>query len=96
MLTAEGAPTSRFVMELELPIVSGIDNTPGVSGGEPCIVGSRIPVWILVQASKLGMDEADLLRAYPTLKSEDLANAQAYYRSHRAEIEQQIANNESA
>ena len=96
MLTAEGAPTSRFVMELELPKVSGIDSTPGVSGGEPCIVGSRIPVWVLVQASKLGMDETDLLRAYPTLKSKDLANARAYYQSHRAEIEQQIAENESA
>ena len=74
----------------------GIDHTPGVSGGEACIVRSRIPVWVLVQASKLGMDEADLLRAYPTLRAEDLANAWAYYRSNREEIEQQIADNESA
>ncbi|NKB71016.1 MAG: DUF433 domain-containing protein [Candidatus Latescibacteria bacterium] len=74
----------------------GIDSTPGVSGGEPCIVRSRIPVWVLVQARQLGTNEADLLHAYPTLRAEDLANAWAYHRSHRAEIERQIAANESA
>jgi uncharacterized protein (DUF433 family) len=37
-----------------------------------------------------------LLRAYPTLRAEDLANAWAYYRSHRDEIEQQIVENETA
>lgn len=74
----------------------GIDSTDGVSGGEPCIVRTRIPVWILVQAKKLGTGEADLLRAYPTLRAEDLASAWAYYRSHRQEIEQQIVENEAA
>jgi uncharacterized protein (DUF433 family) len=37
-----------------------------------------------------------LLQAYPTLKAEDLANAWSYYRSHESEIEQQIAENETA
>jgi uncharacterized protein (DUF433 family) len=74
----------------------GVDSTPGVSGGESCIVRTRIPVWVLVQARMLGTNEADLLRAYPTLRAEDLANAWAYYRSHREEIEQQIAENEAA
>ncbi len=41
----------------------GIVSTPGVSGGEPCIVRTRIPVWALVQARHLGIIEADLLRA---------------------------------
>jgi uncharacterized protein (DUF433 family) len=53
-------------------------------------------VWILVQARRLGTSEADLLHAYPTLRAEDLANAWAYYRSHREEIEQQIQINEAA
>jgi uncharacterized protein (DUF433 family) len=74
----------------------GIDSTPGVCGGEPCIVRSRIPVWVLVQARELGTSEADLLRCYPTLRAEDLANAWAYFRSHRQEIEQQIRENEAA
>ena len=74
----------------------GIDSIPGVCGGEPCIVRTRIPVWVLVHARELGTSEADLLSSYPTLRAEDLANAWAYYRSHRQEIEQQIHENESA
>ena len=32
----------------------GIESTPGVCGGEPCIVRTRIPVWVLVHAKQLG------------------------------------------
>jgi uncharacterized protein (DUF433 family) len=74
----------------------GIDVIPGVCGGAPCIVRTRIPVWVLVQAKRLGSTEADLLQCYPTLRAEDLANAWAYFRSHREEIEQQIRENEAA
>lgn len=68
----------------------GIESNPGVCGGEPCIVRTRIPVWLLEQARLLGTSEAALLQAYPTLRAEDLANAWAYVRSHRDEIERQI------
>jgi uncharacterized protein (DUF433 family) len=74
----------------------GIDSTPSVCGGEPCIIRTRIPVWVLEQARRLGATEADLLRCYPTLRAEDLANAWAYVRSHREEVEQQIRENEAA
>jgi len=74
----------------------GIESTPGVCGGEPCIVRTRIPVWLLEQARRLGMNESDLLKSYPTLKAEDLVNAWAYVRAHREEIDQQIRENEEA
>jgi len=74
----------------------GIESTPGISGGEPCIVRTRIPVWVLEQARRLGTTEADLLRAYPTLRAEDLVNAWAYARAHRSEIDQQTHENEAA
>jgi uncharacterized protein (DUF433 family) len=74
----------------------GIDTIPGVCGGVPCIVRTRIPIWVLVNAKMLGTSEADLLQCYPTLRAEDLANAWAYYRSHKQEIELQIRENESA
>ncbi len=74
----------------------GIECTAGISGGEPRIVRTRIPVWVLVQARKLGTIEAELLRCYPRLRSEDLANAWAYHRSHQADIERQIRENEAA
>jgi uncharacterized protein (DUF433 family) len=74
----------------------GIDSRPDVCGGEPCIVRTRIPVWLLEQARRLGTTERELLAAYPTLRAEDLVNAWAYARAHAAEIEAQIRENEAA
>jgi len=73
----------------------GIESGPDVCGGEPCIVRTRIPVWLLVQAKRLGTSEAELLRSYPTLRAEDLANAWAYARAHHEEIDSQIIANET-
>ncbi len=74
----------------------GIESMPDVCGGEPCIVRTRIPVWVLVQARRLGASEVELLASYPTLRAQDLCSAWAYYRAHPDEIEQQIRENESA
>jgi uncharacterized protein (DUF433 family) len=74
----------------------GIDSSPDVCGGDARIVRTRIPVWVLDRARQLGTSEADLLKAYPSLRAEDLANAWAYVRSHRAEIDRQIRENEEA
>ena len=73
----------------------GIESTPGVCGGEPCIVRTRIPVWLLEQARRLGTSEADLLRSYPTLRAEDLANAWSFVQAHRQGIDEQIRANEA-
>ena len=74
----------------------GIDTNPDICGGEPCIVRTRIPVWILEQARQLGTSEADLLQAYPALRAGDLANAWAYVRTHQTDIESQIQAHEAA
>jgi uncharacterized protein (DUF433 family) len=74
----------------------GIESRPNMCGGEPCIVRTHIPVWVLEQARRLGISEADILKSYPTLRAEDLTHAWAFVRSHRAEIETQILENESA
>jgi len=57
---------------------------------------TRIPVWLLEQARRLGASEQALLAAYPNLRAEDLVNAWAYARSHADEIESQIRENETA
>lgn len=75
--------------------MAGIVTNSRVNGGEPCIIGTRIPVWVLVQSRNLGMSEADILRSYPSLCADELENAWAYYQVHRAEIDQQIADNEA-
>ena len=74
----------------------GIEQTPGVSGGEPCLVRTRIPVWVVVQARKLGSSDAEILQAYPLLRAEDLTNAWTYYEARQVEIEQQITEHEMA
>ena len=74
----------------------GIEINPEVCGGEACLVRTRIPVWLLVQAKRLGASEAELLRCYPSLRAEDLTNAWAYERAHKDEIDSQISSNESA
>jgi uncharacterized protein (DUF433 family) len=72
----------------------GIEKTPGVCGGSARIVRTRIPVWTLEQYRRLGMNEAELLQAYPTLRAADLGNAWAYARARRAEIDEDIRQNE--
>ncbi len=96
MTRAEKAQVLQWVVRDLGDAFPGIESVPGVSGGEPCVVRTRIPVWVLVQARRLGTSEADLLRAYPTLRAEDLTNAWAFYRAHREEIDQQIRENEAA
>jgi len=96
MSRAEKAQILQWVVRDLGDAFPGIESISGVSGGEPCVVRTRIPVWVLVQARNLGTSEADLLKAYPTLRAEDLANSWAYYRAYRSEIDQQIQENEAA
>ncbi len=96
MSRAEKAQLLQWVARDLGDALPGIESIPGVCGGEPCIVRTRLPVWVLEQARRLGTSEADLLRCYPTLRAEDLTNAWAYVQSHRGEIEQQIHENEAA
>ena len=96
MTPAEKAQVLQWVARDLGDAFPGIDSNPKVCGGEPCVVRTRIPVWLLVRARDLSASEADLLLSYPTLRAEDLANAWAYARAHRAETEQQIRDNEKA
>ena len=95
MTRGEKAQVLQWVVRDLGEAFPGIESLPNVSGGEPCIVRTRIPVWVLVRAKQLGTTEAELLRSYPTLRAEDLANAWAYVRSHREEISRQIEENEA-
>jgi uncharacterized protein (DUF433 family) len=96
MTRAEKAQLLQWVVQDLGDAFPGVASTPGVCGGEPCIVPTRIPAWVLEQARRPGASEAELLQSYPTLRAEDLANAWAYARSHREEIDRQIQENEMA
>ena len=71
-----------------------ITKTPGVCGGHACFSGTRMPIWVLVNARRLGISEADLLLDYPTLTAVDLVNAWAYAEAYADEIEAAIRENE--
>src|SRR5437588_7339804 len=92
----EKAQILKWVVQEISGSFPGIDSRPDVCGGEPCIVRTRIPVWLLEQARRLGTSEQELLAAYPSLRAEDLVNAWAYARAHSTEIETQIKDNEAA
>lgn len=92
----EKAQILKWVVQQTGDAFPGINSRPDVCGGEPCIVRTRIPVWLLEQARRLGTTEQALLAAYPSLRAEDLVNAWAYARSHVAEIEAEIHENETA
>ncbi|WP_367874134.1 DUF433 domain-containing protein [Luteolibacter sp. Populi] len=72
----------------------GIDFRDGICGGVARIVRTRIPVWTLESARRQGMTDAGILAAFPTLNAEDLANAWQYARSHREEMDHEIAAND--
>jgi uncharacterized protein (DUF433 family) len=72
----------------------GISKTTGVCGGDACIAGTRIPVWVIVNAHRLGISETQLLYDYPTLSATDLANAWIYFAANSEEIETAIRENE--
>ena len=96
MSRAEKAQLLQWVVQDLGDAFPGIESVPGVCGGDPCIIRTRIPVWVLEQYRRLGVSHGYLLRAYQALRAADLANAWAYVRAHRDEVEQQIRANEAA
>lgn len=71
-----------------------IEKHPGICGGEACLTGTRIPVWLLEQARRLCTSEAQLLRSYPSVTPKLLAEAWAYAEAHCEEIDRAIRENE--
>lgn len=77
-----------------IEVAPGILRTPGVCGGEACVRGMRLPVWLLEEGRRNGATDAQLLQAHPGLTPEDLAQAWAYVAAHHEEIERLIDENQ--
>ena len=71
----------------------GIEFDPRVCGGAARIAGTRIPVWSLESWRRLGSDDAEILRNFPTLQASDLVNARRYVARHPQEIDREISEN---
>jgi uncharacterized protein (DUF433 family) len=61
---------------------------PDVMGGRPCIRGMRVTVGTIVGLVASGHSRDDILRLYPYLEAEDVAEALAYaaWRSDEFEV----------
>jgi uncharacterized protein (DUF433 family) len=83
-----------FVLFLkEKHLKKGIAKTPGVCGGEACVEGTRLAVWMLVEARRAGCTDEEILQDYPGLNSERLSSAWAYAEAHSEEIERAMFEN---
>ncbi len=49
--------------------------TPGVRSGKPCIVGSRITVYDILEYLAGGMNEQEILEDFPSLRREHIRAA---------------------
>jgi uncharacterized protein (DUF433 family) len=67
-----------------------VTSTPGVSGGKPCIAGTRISVQLVVLRTEAGETPDDIVRAYPHLSLAEVHGALAYYFDHVQEINESI------
>ena len=76
------------------PAQSLIVRTPGVCGGSARIIRTRIPVWVLEQFRRLGTSEADILKAYTSIRAIDLVASWQYADSHVTEMDREISENE--
>ena len=81
----------HIIDELAVQPTVYIEARLGVQGGDPCIRGTRIPVWVLAAMHKQGDTAEDLMEAYPNLSAAQIYAALSYYYAHRVEIDAVIA-----
>lgn len=63
---------------MRLRLTEHIEVNPRILGGKPVIRGTRIPVYLILELLSAGYDFKRILRAYPTLKEEDVKAAVEY------------------
>lgn len=51
---------------------------PEISGGEPCIRGTRIPIAVILDSLAEGLSPAEIVDHYPPLTEQDVRAAIAY------------------
>lgn len=75
----------------------GIRETPGVSGGYPCVGNTRVPVRVLVEDFRDGRPTVPALHMlYPDLSEEQIHNALMFYQRFPERVDEDIARNARA
>jgi uncharacterized protein (DUF433 family)/predicted nucleotidyltransferase len=69
--------------------------TPGVSGGRLCIAGTGVTVLQIVTLYKQGETPEEIALNFPHVSLAQIYAALAYYHSHQAEVERELAEEEA-
>lgn len=70
-----------------MPQLTRITRDPSVMGGKPCIRGMRVTVGTIVGLVAAGRTREEILREYPYLEAEDIAEALSYAAWRTEEVE---------
>lgn len=73
-----------------------VRETPGVSGGYPCVGNTRIPVRLIVEFTSEGVGIARLLEMYPQLTLEQIRGVLDYYAALPDRVDEDIRTNAQA
>jgi uncharacterized protein (DUF433 family) len=63
---------------LEMELLDRITITPDVRSGKPCISGTRITVYDILEYMAGGMSNAEILADFPSLANDDLLAVLAF------------------
>lgn len=71
-----------------MPRLTRITRDPHIMGGKPCIRGMRVTVGMIVGLVASGRSHEEILREYPYLEPDDIAEALSYaaWRSEEVEL----------
>jgi uncharacterized protein (DUF433 family) len=61
-----------------MTLVERIAIEPGIMHGKPCVKGTRIPVYLILNLLAGGLSEAEVLADYPDLVEEDIRACMKY------------------
>ena len=70
-----------------MKLLERITIEPGKCGGKPCIRGMRVTVGMIVGLVAAGRTHEEILREYPYLEAEDIAEALSYAAWRAEEVE---------
>jgi uncharacterized protein (DUF433 family) len=76
---------------MELKTLDRITFDSTVMGGKPCIRGMRVTVGMIVGMIASGHEQSEILRLYPYLEREDIAQALSYAAWRAEEVETTVS-----
>ena len=96
---AEQAELITELQKLVMPedsalVFPGVFQTPGISGGLPCLGATRVPVFRVIIFLNEAVSEVDILSIFPSLNIYDIEVAKRYYSRFPEAIQASITEEE--